>query len=121
MAIVHHANYLLYFEEARVEYLARRGAIYTEWVAQGVHLPVVDVRVRYRSAAMFHEDLVIECWCGESTRVTIRFDYRVWRGEQLLAEGYTTLACVDDRRTPKRIPQAILEQIRGEERATKSA
>ena len=44
MAIVHHANYLLYFEEARVEYLLRRGAVYAEWIA------------RYGVPEQFHSD-----------------------------------------------------------------
>ena len=115
MGIVHHANYLLYFEEARVAYLARRGAVYTEWVAQGVHLPVIDTRIRFRSAALFHDQLEIECWIGEVTRVAVRFDYRVYRAQTLLAEGYTTLACVDDKRAPRRIPPEILEQITRDE------
>ena len=115
MGIVHHANYLLYFEEARVEFLRRRGAVYTEWVARGIHLPVVDVRLRFRSPAQFHEQIEIETWLGETTRVAIRFDYRVHRGPTILAEGYTTLACVDDKRVPRRIPQEILDQITRDE------
>lgn len=115
MGIVHHANYLLYFEEARVEYLRRRGAVYTEWVAKGIHLPVVDTRVHYRRAAQFHEVLEIETWLGLVSRVAIRFDYRAMRGTEVLAEGYTTLACVDDKRTARRIPAEVLEQLKGNE------
>jgi acyl-CoA thioester hydrolase len=116
MGIVHHANYLLYFEEARVEYLSRRGLFYTEWMARGLHLPVVDARLRYRSAAVFHDLVEVECWIAESSRVAVRFDYRIFRGAELLAEGYTTLACVDDKRVPRRIPPEILEQVLGPEK-----
>jgi acyl-CoA thioester hydrolase len=117
MGIVHHANYLLYFEEARVEYLARRGAVYREWVAQGIHFPLVDERVRYRQPAFFHDALSIETWIGEYSRVTFRFDFRVFRGEEVLAEAYTTVACVDNARAPKKIPAHILELVLGPERA----
>ncbi len=117
MGIVHHANYLLYFEEARVEYLARRGAVYREWVAQGIHFPVVDARMRYRQPAFFHDALSVETWIGECSRVTFRFDFRVFRGDAVLAEAYTTVACVDDARAPKRIPPAIMELVLGPERA----
>lgn len=115
MAIVHHANYLLYFEEARVEYLLRRGAVYSEWITRGMHFPVIDQRVSYRAAALFHDILDIECWIGEHTRVTVRFDYRALRRDTVIAEGYTTLACVDDDRRPRRIPPEILAQILGPE------
>ncbi len=116
MGIVHHSSYLLYLEEARVEYLARRGAVYLEWVAQGVHFPVVDTRLRYRMAAKFYDVLEIETWVGEASRAMVRFDYLVRRGEQILAEGYTLLACIDDARRPRRIPQPILDQMLGPER-----
>ncbi len=115
MGIVHHASYLLYVEEARVEYLRRRGARYAEWVARDMHFPVVDARLRYRAAAVFGDELEVEVWVGEATRVVVRFDYRVWRDGTLLAEGYTSLACVDAGRAPRRIPPEILEQILGPE------
>lgn len=111
MGIVHHGSYLTYVEEARVEYLLRRGANYADWAARGVHFPVIDARVRYRAAALFPERLEVECWVGEATRVSVRFDYRIHRGEQLIAEAYTTLACVDESRAPKRVPPDVLEVL----------
>lgn len=115
MAIVHHANYLLYFEEARVQYLLRRGAIYSDWMARGMHFPVIDQRIRYQRPAVFNDLIDIECWIGEHTRVSVRFDYRAFRDGVLLGEGYTTLACVDHERRPRRIPPEIVEQILGPE------
>ena len=115
MGIVHHSSYLLYFEVARVEYLRRRGATYTEWVARGVHLPVIDARIKYRAAARFDEELEVETWIGEHTRVSVRFDYRLRRGDAVLAEGYTLLACVDDQHVPRRIPPEVIEPVLGPE------
>ena len=43
MGIVHHANYLTYFEAGRVDWLHRRGISYENWVKRGIHLPVVDI------------------------------------------------------------------------------
>jgi acyl-CoA thioester hydrolase len=116
MGIAHHASYLLYVEEARVEYLSRRGVTYAEWIKRGMHFAVVDARIRYRAASLFHDNLVVETWVGESSRIGIRFDYRIWRGETLIAEANTALVCVDDQRTPRRIPQEILEIVLGPER-----
>ena len=112
MGIVHHASYLLYVEQARVEYLLRRGVNYADWAARDLHLPVVDARVRYRQAALFPDALEVETWIGDVTRVSLRFDYRIVRGEDVLAEAYTTLACVDGRRAPKRLPPEVLDAIR---------
>ncbi len=116
MGIVHHSSYLLYFEEARVEYLARRGAVYLEWVARGMHFPVIDARCRYRTAARFYDLLEIETWIGEASRATVRFDYLARRGDDVVAEGWTLLACIDDARRPRRIPPEVLDQMLGPER-----
>lgn len=116
MGIVHHASYLIYVEEARVEYLLRRGANYADWAARGVHFPVIDARVRYRAAAAFPDRLEVECWVGEATRVSVRFDYRILRGDTVIAEAYTTLACVDHTRVPKRVPPDVLTVLSSPEK-----
>lgn len=115
MGIVHHANYLLYVEEARVDYLLKRGARYADWIAQDLHFPVVDARLRYRNAAVFHDLVEVETWVGEASRIAIRFDYKIRRDDVVLAEAYTTLVCVDGKRTPKRIPQPIYDLVVGPE------
>ncbi len=107
MGIVHHATYLSYFEAGRVEYLRRRGIDYLGWAARGVHLPVIEAHARYRKTARFDECLVVETRLGELGRVKIRFDYRLLRGSELVAEGYTLLACVDERHAPTRIPEDV--------------
>lgn len=119
MGIVHHASYLIYVEEARVEYLLRRGANYADWAARGTHFPVIDARVRYRAAAAFPDRLEVEVWVGEATRVSVRFDYRIWRDTTLIAEAYTTLACVDDSRAPKRVPPDVLAVLASPEKPEK--
>lgn len=111
MAIVHHGSYLLYVEEARVEYLRRRGARYQDWIARDMHFPVVDQRVRYRAAARFADELVVLTWVGNVTRVSLRFDYLILRGEQVLAEAYTTLACVNGQHAPRPIERSVLDQV----------
>ena len=110
MGIVHHANYLTYFEAGRVDWLHRRGISYTEWEKRGIHLPVVEVNIRYRRTARFDELLCIETRLADLQRVQMRFDYRLLRpelsngGEELVAEGYTTLACVGHDHVIRRVP-----------------
>jgi acyl-CoA thioester hydrolase len=115
MGIVHHANYLLYFEAGRVDWLHRRGVAYEAWAKRGIHLPVVETRLRYRKAARFDETLVVESTCSELTRVTVRFTYRILRSDDLLCEGETLLACVGPSLTAMRIPPDIAEVFRSPE------
>jgi acyl-CoA thioester hydrolase len=115
MGIVHHGNYLTYFEAGRVDWLHRRGISYDRWAAQGIHLPVVEAKLRYRKAARFDEALVVESACAELKRVTVLFAYRILRGEELLCEGETLLACVGHDLAPKRFPPDIAAVFRSPE------
>jgi len=107
MGIVHHANYFTYFEAGRVDWLKRRGISYQEWTTHGVHLPVIEASIRYRRPARFEDQIVVESSIGKLTRVTVRFDYRILRDDEVLCEGDTLLACVGDNMAPKRFPPAI--------------
>ena len=115
MGIVHHANYLAYLEAGRVDWLHRRGVSYESWARRGIHLPVVEARVRYRKAARFDEVLTVETTCLEVTRITVRFVYRVLRGAELLADGETLLACVGHDLAPRRIPLDVVEILQSAE------
>jgi len=117
MGIVHHANYLCYFEAGRVDWLHKRGVSYDYWVKRGIHLPVVEARLRYRKAARFDETLEVTTTCTELSRVTVKFGYvlhRVADGVRL-CEGETLLACVGPELTPKRFPEDISAVFRSAE------
>jgi acyl-CoA thioester hydrolase len=128
MGIVHHGTYISYFEVGRVEYMRRRGLDYHSWTELGIHLPVVEAYVRYRRTARFDELLCIETRLSELSRVKVRFDYRLLRepegepsasasnpDEQLVAEGHTLLACVDQHHIPRRIPPEAESVLLGPE------
>lgn len=111
MGIVHHAAYLTYVEAGRVEYLRRRGADYRALTERGYHMPVVEAHLEYKRSSRFDDELVVETRLGATTRVTVRFDYRVLRGEDLIVLGHTLLACVDDDHKPRRIPEDIAAML----------
>jgi len=115
MGIVHHANYLVYFEAGRVDWLKKRGVRYEEWAKKGFHLPVVETRLRYRKAARFDEPLEVETTCVDVTRVTVRFGYVIRRGEDRVCEGETLLACVGHDMAPKRLPADVAAVLRSAE------
>lgn len=115
MGVVHHQNYISYFELARIEYLRNRGLNYSSWFALGIHLPVIEVHVRYRRAAYLDDLLTVESRLSELGRVRVRFDYRVLRdkggAEELIAEGHTTLACVGNDHAPMRLPNEAVQVL----------
>lgn len=122
MGIVHHASYLSYFEAARVAWLRRRGVNYKTWTEVGWHLPVVEAGVRYRAPARFEDVLTVEVELGEIRSHSLRFLYRVTRGGELLAEGETRLACVDNRHELLRMPDDLVEVLlRSESRTANDA
>lgn len=119
MGIVHHGTYISYFEVGRVEYMRRRGLNYTSWTEMGFHLPVVEAFVRYRRSVRFDELVVIETRLSELSRVKVRFEYRLLRAndgeDEILAEGYTLLACVDREHVPRRLPAEAEAVLTGPE------
>lgn len=118
MGIVHHANYVEYFERGRLEYLRRRGLPYKEMVDRGYHMPVVELNLRYRKPAHFDDLLSVETRLGALTRVTVRFNYTVSRPKpdpraapELLLEGHILLACVDEKNRPRALPDDVVQTL----------
>jgi acyl-CoA thioester hydrolase len=110
MGIVHHANYLQYFEAGRVAWLKARGVAYDAWVKAGMHLPVVEADLRYKRAARFDDALAVDTWVGALGRASVRFDYRIALAaspDAAVCEGTTLLACVDAALRPRRLPREI--------------
>ncbi len=107
MGVVHHANYLVYCEAGRVDWLHKRGVSYGAWERLGLHLPVVEARVRYKQPARFEDELDIVTTLAEMSRVTVRFRYRVARGELVLCEAETLLACVGHDLALRRMPEDV--------------
>jgi len=95
MGLLHHANYLVYFEQGRTELLRQSGRSYKELEDGGFFLVLAKVEVRYRAPARYDDLLTLRTIVTRTTPVRIEHRYEVLRDSQLLAEGSSTLACVD--------------------------
>jgi acyl-CoA thioester hydrolase len=116
--IAHHAIYLVWFEVARIEYLARFRGGYRELQAEGIEALTLDANVTYRAPARFDDRLVIHARCGELRGARFRFDYQVEREGDAIAEGSTGHACVDAQTLrPTRVPGWLAKEISKVERA----
>ena len=107
MGIVHHATYLEYFEVGRVEWLRKRGITYADWTKRGVQVPVLEAHVQYRASSRFDDLLSIETTLTKLRAVSLEYAYRILRGETVIAEGSTRLACIDQHHKLLRIPEEI--------------
>jgi acyl-CoA thioester hydrolase len=95
MGLLHHANYLVYFEQGRTELLRSRGLSYKDLEDQGYLLVLTKVEVRYRSPARYDDLLTLRTSVVRTTAVRIDHKYEMLREGMLVAEGTSTLACVD--------------------------
>jgi acyl-CoA thioester hydrolase len=110
--VVHNANYLVWFEVARVAYLAEYAGGYSAIRAQGLESFVLETHVRYRQPARFDDRLRIYTRVGDLRGARFRFDYEITRDGEPIAHGWTSHACVDAKTLlPTRIPQALVDAI----------
>ena len=111
MGVVYYANYLRYFESARAAYWRDLGKSYKDLVDWGVALPVVEAHCNYKRPAFYEDLLVVDTRVSELRGASLRFAYRVMRGTDILAEGYTRHAVVGTDGRPKALPEALRSAI----------
>jgi len=107
MGLLHHAQYLVYFEQGRTELLRQQGISYRDLEDAGYLLVVVEARVRYRRPAYYDDLLTLRTTLQRVTAVRIEHRYEIYRDEELLAEGATTLACVDRQGKLQALPPVL--------------
>jgi acyl-CoA thioester hydrolase len=119
--IAHHSNYLVWFEAARVAYLAEFAGGYQAIRDQGLESLVLEAQIRYRQPARFDDRLRIHARIGSISGARFRFDYEVTRDGELLADGWTSHACVDARTfRATRIPRELAGAIATDPASSKS-
>jgi len=113
MGVVHHTNYLVWFEIGRTEFMRAHGATYREMEEQDLFMPVLESYCRHHQPARYDERLRILTRCQRVRRVRLRFDYRVLRvaDERLLAEGWTVHVATDAGGSPRRLPPEVLHKL----------
>ncbi len=107
MGYLHHSRYLQYFEMGRVEFLRQSGVSYADLERSGVFFVVVKAEVRYRAAARYDDEVILTTTLVKQTHVRYDHTYELHRGEQLLATGATTIACVNRAGEVIEIPESL--------------
>ena len=107
MGFLHHANYLVYFEQARTELLRDYGASYKDLEDQGYLLVLTKVEVRYKRPARYDDLLTVRTFVERTTAVRIDHRYEVMCDGVLVAEATSTLACVGRDGRPQVLPEVL--------------
>lgn len=110
MGFLHHANYLVYFEQGRIELLRTRGLSYRDLEDKGYLLVLTKIEVRYKRPARYDDLLTLRTTVVKTTMVRIDHQYELFCGAQLLAEGNSTLACIDRDGRPQALPEFLQEK-----------
>ena len=113
MGIVYYANFFVYFEMGRTEYLRSLGLPYSEMEKEHIYFPVAEAHCRFRSPAHYDDVLIIQTCVSELKHATIEFSYKVIResDKNLIAEGSTKLACLNAKRRPTPMPEKLRELL----------
>ena len=109
MGVVYYANYFVWFEVGRTEWLRDSGWTYREMERDGVALPVIEAQCEYRQPARYDDEIEIRTRATLLTPVRIRFDYQLVRadGTETLAAGHTVHAAMDGTGRPCRLPARV--------------
>ncbi|MBA3313216.1 MAG: acyl-CoA thioesterase [Planctomycetota bacterium] len=95
MGVLHHSNYLSYFEMGRTELLRASGGSYRDMEERGRFLVVTKIGVQYRASARYDDVLTLKTSLSKISFAKLEHSYEIRRDGQLLTTGETTLACVD--------------------------
>ncbi|HET9461853.1 MAG TPA: thioesterase family protein [Gaiellaceae bacterium] len=110
--IAHHASFVVWFEVARVAYLAAHAGGYQRIRDGGVEALTTEVSVRYHRAAYFDETLRVWTRCTDLRGARFTYEYRIERNGELVADGFTRHAAVDrETYRPTRVPAWLAEAV----------
>jgi|SRR6185437_10756136 len=114
MGVVYHANYLVWFEIGRVEFIRHIGLDYKVMERdEGCGIVVADARLRYKAPARYDDELIVQTRLIAARGAVIRFGYRIVRASDdvLLCEGETVHVVVGRDMKKRSLPQKYAERF----------
>ncbi len=105
--VVHHSIYPVYFEMGRTELLRANGLAYKDLESAGVFFVIAELNIKYRRPAFYDERLELLTTCTGVSASKVEHSYKLTRPTtgEILAEGASVLACVDNSGKIRRIPE----------------
>ena len=115
MGVAYHSNFVIWFEVGRVELMRQLGFRYRDMEEHdNCHMPVVDMRVRYKAPARYDDEIVVRTQLKNARRSLLHFSYEIFRAADrlLLATGETMHIVVDGRFDRCSLPEKYMEAFR---------
>ena len=109
MGYVYYANYLVYFERGRNELLREYCLPYIELEKNGIMLPVIEAHCEYKKPAHYDDELSIVTCAEDVKGIRAKLSCKIFRGNELLASGYTWHVPASSTGQPCRMPISLLE------------
>ncbi len=107
MGIVHHASYIVYFEEGRSHYARQRGSDYADFERSGHYLAVAEVNARYIKPMKYGDRVIIRCWIEEMKSRGLTFSYEIAKvNGELCVTGSSKHICITHSGEVARLPDA---------------
>lgn len=102
MGIVHHTNYIRYFEEARIDFMRQIGCSCAELEKKGAIIPVVDAYAKYHKSIKFDDEVYVFITLDKFNGARMEFSYeiRFCDTNELAAVGHTSHCFVDTDHKP---------------------
>ena len=109
MGVVYHANYLVWCEMGRTDFIRRRGMSYADMERAGTKLAVADVQARFHGAARYEELIRVQTTLADIQSRFIVFDYLITNADsgQRLVTARTSLVSIDAAGKPRAKPAEI--------------
>ncbi|WP_100488848.1 acyl-CoA thioesterase [Sporolactobacillus pectinivorans] len=97
MGIIHHSQYVIWFEVARTDWIKQSGLSFRQIEERGLMMPVLGIEVHYHSPALFDDAVIVETTIKNYDSVKMSFSYKVMKEADgtLLVDG-TSLHCWTD-------------------------
>ena len=113
MGVVHHGNYALYLEMARIEWLRKLGISYKSMEENGIGLPVVSLSINFKKSAFYDDVIKVKTQLKKQPTALVNFDYILTnQNDELLCTAEVVLAFMDMKtKRPTRPPKYFLEAL----------
>ena len=111
MGVVYYANYLRFFEGARASYWRALGRSYKDLEDAKIAMPVIEAHCTYKRPARYEDVIHVDTHVTDVRAASLRFEYQVHRGHELLADGYTRHAVIGPNGKPCALPDFMRQLV----------
>ena len=109
MGLLHHSNYLSYFEIGRTELFRAQGGSYRRMEELGLYFVVAKIDVRFRRPAKYDDVLTLKTEISRVTPAKLEHHYCLMRESVVLTEANSVIACINQAGEVQRIPEDLVK------------